>query len=64
VQPPSLAEVQDDSNGNNVDYEESDYEESYVDKASISSDMNIGDNNIVTPLSLYEEHKTSFYRMY
>jgi len=63
--------VQDDSEGDDVDYEESValskaevLSTSYVVEASISSGMNIGDDNIVTPLTLYEEHKTSFYRIY
>jgi hypothetical protein len=56
--------VQDDSEGDDVDYEESValskaevLSTSYVVEASISSEMNIGDDNIVTPLTLYEEHK-------
>ena len=63
--------MQDDSEGDDVDYEESVafskaevISTSYVVEASISSGMNIGDDNIVTPLTLYEEHKKSFYRIY
>jgi hypothetical protein len=63
--------VQADSDNNDVDYKDSVaslkaevLSTSYAGDASFSSEMNIGDDNIVTPLSLYEEHKKSFYCMY